>query len=97
MQDQSGETPTIPARGLFKGHKDTVEDVQFKPNSYDEFCSVGDDHCLLLWDAREGTAPVIQVRKHVGCGCHCSCECGLGLTQVAHCDCDRDRDCRPQL
>lgn len=30
--------------------------------SAQEFCSVGDDSCLILWDARSGTTPAIKVR-----------------------------------
>ncbi|KAL0397003.1 UNVERIFIED_CONTAM: WD-40 repeat-containing protein MSI4 [Sesamum calycinum] len=40
---------TVQARGVFQGHEDTVEDVQFNPSSAQEFCSVGDDSCLILW------------------------------------------------
>jgi hypothetical protein len=29
--------------------------------SAQEFCSVGDDSCLILWDARTGTSPAIKV------------------------------------
>ena len=28
--------------------------------SAQEFCSVGDDSCLIFWDARVGTAPCIK-------------------------------------
>lgn len=30
--------------------------------SAQEFCSVGDDSCLILWDARTGSSPAIKVR-----------------------------------
>lgn len=30
-------------------------------SSAQEFCSVGDDSCLILWDARSGSAPVVKV------------------------------------
>lgn len=29
--------------------------------SAQEFCSVGDDSCLILWDARTGSSPVVKV------------------------------------
>lgn len=29
--------------------------------SAQEFCSVGDDSCLILWDARVGTTPAVKV------------------------------------
>lgn len=29
--------------------------------SSQQFCSVGDDSCLILWDARIGTDPVVKV------------------------------------
>lgn len=29
--------------------------------SAQEFCSVGDDSCLILWDARVGSSPVVKV------------------------------------
>jgi hypothetical protein len=29
--------------------------------SAQEFCSVGDDSCLIFWDARVGTSPVVKV------------------------------------
>jgi len=36
----------------FKGHKDSVLGVKFKSYS-SEFCSVGADRVLKLWDASE--------------------------------------------
>ncbi|WOL09075.1 WD-40 repeat-containing protein MSI4-like isoform X1 [Canna indica] len=56
-------SPTVAPRNIFHGHRDTVEDVQFCPFSPQEFCSVGDDSCLILWDARAGNNPVIKVEK----------------------------------
>lgn len=29
--------------------------------SAQEFCSVGDDSCLILWDARTGSSPAVKV------------------------------------
>lgn len=29
--------------------------------SAQEFCSVGDDSCLILWDARAGSSPAVKV------------------------------------
>lgn len=29
--------------------------------SAQEFCSVGDDSCLIFWDARVSTSPVVKV------------------------------------
>ncbi|XP_019436497.1 PREDICTED: WD-40 repeat-containing protein MSI4-like [Lupinus angustifolius] len=64
-------SPSIGPRGIFQGHEDTVEDVQFCPSSAQEFCSVGDDSSLILWDARAGTTPAVKVEKaHVG-DLHC--------------------------
>ncbi|KAK6148719.1 hypothetical protein DH2020_016244 [Rehmannia glutinosa] len=62
---------TVKARGIFRGHRDTVEDVQFKPSSAQEFCSVGDDACLILWDARTGSSPVVKVEKAHKADVHC--------------------------
>jgi histone-binding protein RBBP4 len=53
--------PSVGPRGIYNGHKDTVEDVAFCPSSAQEFCSVGDDSCLMLWDARTGTSPAMKV------------------------------------
>ncbi|CAJ1955403.1 unnamed protein product [Sphenostylis stenocarpa] len=65
------ESPTIGPRGIYKGHADTVEDVQFCPSSAQEFCSVGDDSRLILWDARVGSAPVVKVDKAHNGDLHC--------------------------
>ena len=43
-----------------QGHRATVEDVVWKPNSAAELASVGDDRGLLLWDTRAGTAPALR-------------------------------------
>ncbi|KAL4194635.1 hypothetical protein AMTRI_Chr05g60440 [Amborella trichopoda] len=59
--DKILDSPAIGPRGIYKGHSDTVEDVQFCPSSAQEFCSVGDDSCLILWDARIGVDPAIKV------------------------------------
>ncbi|CAM8954305.1 unnamed protein product [Rhodiola kirilowii] len=69
--DKLVESPSIGARGIFLGHEDTVEDVQFCPSSAQEFCSVGDDSCLILWDARTGTSPVVKVEKAHNSDLHC--------------------------
>ncbi|KAF3655189.1 WD-40 repeat-containing protein MSI5 [Capsicum annuum] len=67
----SADGPTVQARGIFQGHDDTVEDVQFCPFSAQEFCSVGDDSCLILWDARTGWSPVVKVEKAHNADLHC--------------------------
>lgn len=64
-------SPSIGPRGIYQGHADTVEDVQFCPSSGQEFCSVGDDSCLILWDARVGSAPVVKVDKAHNGDLHC--------------------------
>ncbi|GFY98453.1 transducin family protein [Actinidia rufa] len=60
---KAADNSSVGPRGIFQGHKDTVEDVQFCPSSAQEFCSVGDDSCLILWDARVGSSPVVKVGK----------------------------------
>ncbi|PHT75788.1 WD-40 repeat-containing protein MSI4 [Capsicum annuum] len=65
------DNPSIEPRGIFQGHEDTVEDVQFCPSSSQEFCSVGDDSCLILWDARVGNNPVVKVEKAHDADLHC--------------------------
>ncbi|KAK4778431.1 hypothetical protein SAY86_005959 [Trapa natans] len=67
----SGVGPSIGPRGIYVGHEDTVEDVAFCPSSAEEFCSVGDDSCLILWDARVGTSPAIKVVKAHNADLHC--------------------------
>ncbi|XP_052182469.1 WD-40 repeat-containing protein MSI4-like [Diospyros lotus] len=69
--DKPVESPTIGPRGTYLGHGDTVEDVQFCPSSAEEFCSVGDDSCLILWDARTGSSPVVKVEKAHNADLHC--------------------------
>ncbi|KAK7273577.1 hypothetical protein RIF29_14633 [Crotalaria pallida] len=69
--EKGEESRSIGPRGIYKGHEDTVEDVQFCPSSEQEFCSVGDDSCLILWDARVGSTPAVKVEKaHFG-DVHC--------------------------
>uniref|UniRef100_A0A0E0FRZ9 Histone-binding protein RBBP4-like N-terminal domain-containing protein n=1 Tax=Oryza nivara TaxID=4536 RepID=A0A0E0FRZ9_ORYNI len=65
------DSPKVDPRGIFLGHDSTVEDVQFCPSSAQEFCSVGDDSCLILWDARSGTGPAVKVEKAHGGDVHC--------------------------
>ncbi|KAJ7955889.1 WD-40 repeat-containing protein MSI4-like [Quillaja saponaria] len=72
--DGSGKTadgPSVGPRGIYYGHEDTVEDVAFCPSSAQEFCSVGDDSCLILWDARVGFSPVVKVEKAHDADLHC--------------------------
>ncbi|KAL8160858.1 hypothetical protein V2J09_012347 [Rumex salicifolius] len=71
ISKENGEGPRIGPRGVFQGHDDTVEDVQFCPKSSQEFCSVGDDSCLILWDARSGTTPAVKVEKAHDADLHC--------------------------
>ncbi|RWV89735.1 hypothetical protein GW17_00048101 [Ensete ventricosum] len=65
------DSPTVGPRGVYQGHEDTVEDVQFYPSSAQEFCSVVDDSCLILWNARVGTSPVVKVEKAHNADLHC--------------------------
>ncbi|KAK2987545.1 hypothetical protein RJ640_021599, partial [Escallonia rubra] len=65
------DNSSIGPRGIFQGHDDTVEDVQFSPTSAQEFCSVGDDSCLILWDARTGSNPVVKVERAHNADVHC--------------------------
>ncbi|CAI9114323.1 OLC1v1015026C1 [Oldenlandia corymbosa var. corymbosa] len=71
VEDKQIGGPRVKARGIFQGHEDTVEDVQFCPSSAQEFCSVGDDSCLILWDARTGSSPVVKVEKAHNTDLHC--------------------------
>ncbi|XP_021754520.1 WD-40 repeat-containing protein MSI4-like [Chenopodium quinoa] len=64
-------SPSVEARGIYKGHDDTVEDVQFCPTSAQQFCSVGDDSCLILWDSRTGLTPATKVEKAHNADLHC--------------------------
>ncbi|XP_057506328.1 WD-40 repeat-containing protein MSI4-like [Actinidia eriantha] len=68
---KAADNSSVGPRGIFQGHKDTVEDVQFCPSSAQEFCSVGDDSCLILWDARVGSSPVVKVEKAHNGDLHC--------------------------
>ncbi|KAF7142539.1 hypothetical protein RHSIM_Rhsim05G0020600 [Rhododendron simsii] len=68
---KSTDNSSIGPRGVFQGHEDTVEDVQFCPSSAQEFCSVGDDSCLILWDARVGLNPTVKVEKAHNADLHC--------------------------
>ncbi|XP_050218597.1 WD-40 repeat-containing protein MSI4-like [Mercurialis annua] len=69
--DKSSDSPSVGPRGIYQGHEDTVEDVAFCPSSAQEFCSVGDDSCLILWDARSGSNPSIKVEKAHNADLHC--------------------------
>ncbi|KDP33836.1 hypothetical protein JCGZ_07407 [Jatropha curcas] len=69
--DKAAESPSVGPRGIYQGHEDTVEDVAFCPSSAQEFCSVGDDSCLILWDARVGSSPAIKVEKAHNADLHC--------------------------
>ncbi|EYU28409.1 hypothetical protein ABFS82_12G121900 [Erythranthe guttata] len=68
---KAADNSTVGPRGVFQGHDDTVEDVQFCPSSSQQFCSVGDDSCLILWDARTGSSPVVKVEKAHNADLHC--------------------------
>lgn len=69
--EKATESSSIGPRGIYRGHKDTVEDVQFCPSSAQEFCSVGDDSCLILWDVRVGSTPAVKVEKAHDGDLHC--------------------------
>ncbi|GMY36308.1 WD-40 repeat-containing protein MSI4-like [Fagus crenata] len=69
--DKTADGPSVGPRGIYIGHEDTVEDVAFCPSSAQEFCSVGDDSCLILWDARVGTSPAVKVEKAHNADLHC--------------------------
>ncbi|RDX87182.1 WD-40 repeat-containing protein MSI4 [Mucuna pruriens] len=69
--DKTVDGPSVGPRGIYCGHEDTVEDVTFCPSSAQEFCSVGDDSCLILWDARVGSSPVVKVEKAHNADLHC--------------------------
>lgn len=70
-QSSLADSTKVAPRGIFKGHSETVEDVQFHPSSDQEFCSVGDDSCLILWDARAGHEPALKIEKAHDADLHC--------------------------
>ncbi|XP_024542492.1 WD-40 repeat-containing protein MSI4 [Selaginella moellendorffii] len=61
----------VSATGIFKGHSKTVEDVQFRPSSANEFCSVGDDRCIIFWDKRQGNSPAQKITDAHDDDIHC--------------------------
>ncbi|CAI5982279.1 unnamed protein product [Closterium sp. NIES-64] len=67
------KSTSLAPRGVFKGHTATVEDVCFHPSHSQQFCSVGDDSRLLLWDARTGgeKGPCQRVEKAHDSDVHC--------------------------
>lgn len=69
--DKAADGPSVGPRGIYLGHEETVEDVTFCPSSAQEFCSVGDDSCLILWDARVGSSPAVKVEKAHNADLHC--------------------------
>ncbi|KAL1335483.1 hypothetical protein HN51_064362 [Arachis hypogaea] len=69
--DKSADGPSVGPRGIYCGHDETVEDVAFCPFNAQEFCSVGDDSCLILWDARAGSGPAVKVEKAHDADLHC--------------------------
>ncbi|XP_062091030.1 WD-40 repeat-containing protein MSI4 [Humulus lupulus] len=69
--EKAVDGPIVAPRGIYYGHEDTVEDVTFCPSSSQEFCSVGDDSCLILWDARTGSSPAVKVEKAHDADLHC--------------------------
>ncbi|XP_062148348.1 WD-40 repeat-containing protein MSI4-like [Alnus glutinosa] len=69
--DKAADGPSVGPRGVYLGHEETVEDVTFCPSSAQEFCSVGDDSCLILWDARVGSSPAVKVEKAHNADLHC--------------------------
>ena len=56
---------TLQPKQIFKGHSDTVEDVTFHPTdpAGNIVCSVGDDRCLIVWDARVSDLLVARVEN----------------------------------
>ncbi|RZC89699.1 hypothetical protein C5167_035694, partial [Papaver somniferum] len=60
--EKASESPWVGPRGIYQGHDDAVEDVQFCPSSIQEFCSVGDDSCLILCDVCTGTVSTEEIR-----------------------------------
>jgi len=66
-----GGQPEVNYVQKFQGHTETVEDVCFRPDSSNEFCSVGDDQKLLFWDARSKLTPVQQAPKWCTVDLHC--------------------------
>lgn len=57
--------------------------VTVLPQSAQEFCSVGDDSCLILWDTRSGSTPVIKVKF---ISLMYICHLGLSVSSM-HVDC----------
>lgn len=52
IQGSTAEKNYLDAKTIFKGHTSVVEDVAWHVLHEDVFGSVGDDHKLMIWDAR---------------------------------------------
>ena len=55
---------TLDPLNVYRGHHGVVEDVSWHASLPDVFASCGDDHNVMLWDARSGTAPTAKVVAH---------------------------------
>ena len=53
-----------PATQMFKGHTDSVEDLQWSPSETTVFCSASADNTVKVWDIRGTTGPQISIDAH---------------------------------
>lgn len=62
MKDDSGSFVSSPT--VFKGHKSSVEDLQWSPTEAEVFASCSSDRTVKIWDTRMKGAPALSCAAH---------------------------------
>lgn len=64
LMTESNGAQFVTGKNGFKGHSDSIEDIQWSPSQSEVFVSCSADKTVKVWDCRAGRKPQLSIKAH---------------------------------